>query len=494
MLAMSELELKFQVPPHAVAALRAELHRRGGHVVRMTALYYDTPGFDLAKKGLSLRLRREGAAWMQTLKAAGSSTVHRLEHNVALRANGAATPTLDLHRHDGTGPGEALRKLVGGDAQDAQLAVRYATDIERLVCDLRLPDAIVEAAFDAGTIRSGERSERICELELEYKSGAIATLFELARLWRAHGNLRLDTRSKAARGVSLARDDGFGPAVKARKPQVFAGIRGTPFVRAVLRVSLDQVLANASAVGAGSTDEEHIHQLRVGLRRLRTALRELAPLDARIAGDWEKPLAHSFALLGDVRDSVTAARAVQPLLELAGAPRVDWSTAANADPVAVVQDAQFQAVLLDLLSFALQDDDGPQPRTHADLLAFLAARLSRLHRRVGRAARRFERLPLEDQHKARKRLKRLRYLAEFAGPLYDRGAVKRYLAHLEPAQDALGKHVDIAVAMERFRKHRDVDAPALFAARYLEGYLGNTARLAHAALQEPARAQPFWNR
>jgi CHAD domain-containing protein len=319
-------------------------------------------------------------------------------------------------------------------------------------------------------------------------------LFELARLWRAYGNLWLNTRSKAARGVSLARDDGFGPPVRARKPQVFAGISATQFVRAVLRATLDQVLVNASAVAAGSTDEEHIHQLRVGLRRLRTALRELAPLDDRIVDDWEKPLAHAFALLGAARDSVTAARAVQPLLEVAGAPRVDWSAALDVDPVAVVQDGHFQAVLLDLLSFALQDDDGPRPRTHADLLAFLAERLSGLHRRIGRAAQRFERLPLEDQHKARKRLKRLRYLAEFAGPLYERGAVKRYLAHLEPAQDALGKHVDIAVAMERFRRQADVDAPALFAARYLEGYLGNTARLAHAALQEPARAQPFWNR
>ena len=298
---MHELELKFQVPQGAVAALRAELRRRGGHILRLSALYFDTPDLDLAKKGLSLRLRREGSAWMQTLKAEGSSTVHRLEHNVALRGNGAAAPAVDLRRHDGTEPGEALRKVIGGDADDGQLAVRYATDIKRLVCDLRLPGATVEVAFDEGTIRSGERSEVVCELELEYKSGALATLFELARLWQAYGNLCLNTRSKAARGVSLARDDGFGPPVKARKPRAVAGVSGTQFVRAVLRATLDQVLANASAVAAGSTDEEHIHQLRVGLRRLRTALRELAPLDERIDDDWEKPLARTFSLLGDAR-------------------------------------------------------------------------------------------------------------------------------------------------------------------------------------------------
>lgn len=460
----------------------------------MTALYFDTPDFDLAKKGVSLRLRREGPAWMQTLKAEGSSTVHRLEHNVAVRGKGSAAPTLDLRRHDGTGPADVLRKVLGDDLEDGQLAMRYATDITRLVCDLRLPGATVEAAFDEGTIRSGERSTPVRELELEHKSGAIAALFELARLWQAYGNLVLDTRSKAARGVSLARDDGFGPPVKAHKPRVGADVGGTQFVRAVLRATLDQVLANASAVAAGSTDEEHIHQLRVGLRRLRTALRELAALDERIDDDWQKPLARTFSLLGDARDSVTAARAVQPLLELAGAPKLAWSTAANVDPVAVVQDTRFHAVLLDLLGCALEEEDGQRRRTPEDLRAFLAARLSKLHQRVGDAAQRFERLPLDDQHRERKRLKRLRYLAEFAGPLYDRGEVKRYLAHLEAAQDALGKHIDIAVAMERFRKDAAADSKALLAARYLEQYLGNTARLAHAALQEPARAHPFWNR
>ena len=157
-----------------------------------------------------------------------------------------------------------------------------------------------------------------------------------------------------------------------------------------------------------------------------------------------------------------------------------------------MQDTRFQAVLLDLLGFALQDDEGQHPHPHGR-----SARVSRhevvgnLHQRVDHAAQRFERLPLEDQHTARKRLKRLRYLAEFAGPLYARGAVKGYLAHLEPAQDALGKHIDIAVAMERFRKDADADAQALFAARYLEGYLGNTARLAHAALQEPRARNRF---
>lgn len=53
---------------------------------------------------------------------------------------------------------------------------------------------------------------------------------------------------------------------------------GPTLMRAVLRNALQQVLANASEVAEGSESPDVIHQARVGLRRLRTALRELAPL------------------------------------------------------------------------------------------------------------------------------------------------------------------------------------------------------------------------
>jgi hypothetical protein len=55
----------------------------------------------------------------------------------------------------------------------------------------------------------------------------------------------------------------------------------------------------------GSRQPEHVHQLRIGLRRLRVVLRELAPLDSAGSGPppppppppppgWEAPLAELF--------------------------------------------------------------------------------------------------------------------------------------------------------------------------------------------------------
>jgi|SRR5882672_3813997 len=494
---MSELELKFEVPAGVVAALRAELGRRGGRSSPLTAYYYDTPDFTLARHGVSLRLRREGRSWVQTLKAEGSSAIHRLEHNVSIRGASGVPPRLDLHRHKSGEAGAALRNALG-KSEAKTLGVRYSTRITRFACDLRIGNSVIEAAFDRGTIKAESRSEVVCELELEHKSGPTRALFDLAKAWSAYAGLWLSTRSKAERGVALAEVRSHRPATKARKPRVDDDMTGTRFLRAVLRSTLDQVLANASEIassGNQTVDEEHVHQCRVGLRRLRTALRELGPLDYRVDPQWERPLSEAFTLLGEARDKVTAARAVQPLLELTQAPLTQWQNDAEVDPVAAVRAVEFQSALLDLLGFALEEDDGgPLQRAPApaQLRADLHARLAKLHAKVCAAGERFERLPFEQQHKTRKRLKRLRYLAEFVEPLSKDKAAKRYLAHLEPAQDAIGRHMDIAVAMQRFSKDAQLDPRALFAARYLEAYLGNTARIAHVSLRAMAAADPFW--
>ena len=496
---MSELELKFQVPAEVVPALRAELKRRGAQATSLAALYFDTPDFALGRARIALRLRREGTEWVQTLKASGRSAVDRLEHNVPRGRNGSAPPQLDLDLHRDSEAGAALRDAIGKPAL-ATLAQRYGTEVTRLACDLRIDGMVVEAAFDEGTIGAGSRTERICELELERKSGAPDALFEIAKAWSDYAGLCLNTRSKAMRGVLLAQGKSRGPAVKARKPRLPDMVSGPQFLRSVLRSTLDQVLANASEIAdskSSDVDEEHVHQLRVGLRRLRTALRELGPLDRGVDPRWEAPLAHAFAHLGEARDAVTARRVVRPLLEHTQAPLYEWKMAAPPDPVATVHDHAFQATLLDLLHFALKHDAGVDSaeaaaEAHAHLLGFLAKRLSRLRNRMRKAAGTFECMPIDEQHRARKQLKRLRYLAEFAAPLAKGKAAKRFLECLEPAQDALGRHVDIAVAMAHFRTAADTDLRAMFAARYLEAYLGNTARIAQSALREVAQARRFW--
>jgi CHAD domain-containing protein len=271
---------------------------------------------------------------------------------------------------------------------------------------------------------------------------------------------------------------------------------GAQMLRAMMRSALDHVLANASELASGSLDEEHVHQVRVGLRRLRTALREVGPLGQGVKPEWDEPLSATFARLGEVRDNETVARAVRPLLEQAGAPKLDWQApAVKVDPGAVVRDATFQSTLIELLAFALHEETSGRPAApHAEGVAHVRTRLSKLHRQVVQGGKRFEALPREEQHRVRKRLKRLRYLSEFVEPLWKGKDARRYLRHLGPAQDALGAHNDVAVAMQNFRKDAEQDPRALFAAGYLQAHLDTTARAAHTALKRVADAFRFWKR
>lgn len=493
---MNELELKFQVPAEAQKALRRELLARGARSTRLIARYFDTPDDLLAKHRVALRLRKEGRRWVQTLKASGASVVDRLEHNVPLQVPAGTDPQLDLSRHVGTPAGKALQDALGSTSPDA-LVERYATDVLRLAAQFKWPGSEVEAALDIGCLRSGDLERPICELELEHLAGGLDGLFELARLWRDHAGLWLDSRSKSQRGSVMATRQMYGPPVKARTPVLAVNMSGHVLLRAIVNSALEQILDNASELAGGSVDAEHVHQLRVGLRRMRSALRDLGALAHDIDSAWEPALAQIFGRLGGIRDDETVASAVRGLLQQAGAPKLAWPIeSADKDAGAMVREAQFQQVLLQMLQWAVMpsSDEARSACPPEQAREHLEARLNKLHKQVVHGGKAFEQLPTEEQHRVRKRLKRLRYLAEFVRSLWPAKPVQRYLKRLEPAQDALGHHNDVVVAGEKFIADAQQDPASNFAAGFLVAHRAITARGACVALADVSKASRFWRR
>ena len=92
----------------------------------------------------------------------------------------------------------------------------------------------------------------------------------------------------------------------------------------------------------------------------------------------------------------------------------------------------------------------------------------------------------------RKRLKRLRYLAELTIDLWPQDQVQRYLKRMAAAQDALGHHNDVAVAAAAFRADASTQPASWFAAGYLEAHLAVTARAARKALTRVSQVDCFW--
>ncbi|CAN7628930.1 CYTH and CHAD domain-containing protein [Variovorax sp. LjRoot84] len=500
---MTEFELKFQVDAQHRAAVEAAVARGRSRRTQLQARYFDTADGALAAQRLVLRVRKEGKNWVQTAKAPADGPLQRHEDNVELSTERASeVPLPRIERHEGTPVGELIAKALraaGHEPADAVLVPLYLTDIRRTTREMRTGDALVELAFDRGEVRAGEHSHAVCELEIELKSGSPRSMLELARRWRMRYGLWLDTVSKSARGERLAKGIEYGEPVKAEAPKLGDDPSGVQVFRAVLNSCLAQILPNASEVAAGSTDAEHVHQLRVAIRRLRTALREMAELAPSIDPAWEPALVDAFRALGRQRDREHLQQTVQPQIEAVGGPSVDWhegaSEGSSPAPAEVVRSAAFQLVLMSLIEASLPEEEpsGEQLEPGVPARKPLRARLSKLHRQVVRDGRRFDALEVEEQHRVRKRLKRLRYLGEFVAPLFDQGA-KRYLKELRPAQDALGTHNDAAMAIAAYRDAANRDGRAWFAVGWLSARQPASALECRDALGKIADVHPFWKK
>lgn len=483
---MNEFELKFQVPRDRLAAVQAALKRGSVERTRLRATYFDTADGALARRKLTLRLRQEGRAHVQTAKGPGPTSVERLEHNVAI-APGAGLPVVDLHA--GHPIAQALRDALAEG--DGELVPLFETDVVRRARLLEAAGTTVEIALDEGRIRAGGASVPVLELEFELKEGSPEALVEVAQRWCEQHGLWLDPLTKSGAGKRLAEGVTQPPPVTAAEVRA---ARGTAtLLAAILDAALSQVLGNARELAAGTGGDAHVHQLRVGLRRLRSALRELsswADIEA-VAREVDAPLRALFTVLGEHRDRATLLPALRAELEAARAPLAGWD-APLPDAGAAVREPALQVALLRLLALVQalsRGEDGGLKAARRDA----GERLRKLHRKALRAGRHFVALAPAERHRVRKRLKRLRYLGELVRPLFDGKDVDRYVASLKRLQDTLGRYQDAAAGRRMFTQHAQEDARAWFGAGWLAAREEQLARECERACRKLAReARPFW--
>jgi triphosphatase len=482
---MNEIELKFQVPAaRRVQVLRAVATRNSTRV-SLRARYFDTAGRDLAQAGLALRVRKEGRRWVQTLKGAGDGIWQRLEHEVVLNAPARWVPAVDPALHDGTPAGDALRQALGEGA----LLPTYGTEVTRTQRLLRTRGCLVELAFDQGALVAGDRRWPLCELEFELKGGDAEALAALAARWAARFGLTLDIRTKAERGDRLSRGVRLGAPVKAMPLALPEAVDSHAALRAVVANCLLQVLGNASEIAhEADTLPEHLHQLRVGLRRLRTALRELGALSPQVGAGWAGSLGRLFARLGTARDRDALAQTLLPALQKAGAsglelPQIEPEPAAQA----ALREPATTRLWLELLAFA-----AGSTASNEFFAPLVRQRLARLFRQVRRDAARFAELDDVARHRLRKRVKRLRYLSEFAAALFRARDLQSFQKRLAPAQDALGAFNDVCVARALFEPVGLQDAMAMFALGWLAHERDDAIVRCVRTLAVLRKARPFW--
>ena len=516
---MHELELKFAVPSYQQSVLRKNIDTKTAQQQRLSAYYFDTPNQDLAKKGIALRIRFEDSQWVQTLKTAGDGVAKRVELNTVLSLRG--TPdTLDVSSlvpdisliTEPTVVAQ-LTSIMPLDQLAQALIVQYFTDVQRTSRQIKKNNSRIEIAYDIGKVGIGHLNSQkpannheltqsdIHEIEFELLEGDPSDLIEVAKTWCKKYKLYLSTVTKAQRGSLLLANKQFAQPVKADLAvlQLHKGISQFAFLQAVVNNCLVQILPNASAIAEGSPDGNLVHQLRVGIRRLRTALKHFKFAQDYIDPNWLMVLKQTFSLLGEYRDKEILQIKTQPLLESAGAPHVEWSTAVDIMPIDAVRANDFQILLLELIGFTHL----PVPADNPKAKAPVAKKLEKLFTAIATASDKFASLDTDSQHGVRKDLKSLRYVSEFAAPLFanqkdgkkGKKATKlnAFLQYLEPAQDVLGEYNDNVVGHANYLEKAKTDPNALFAVGWFSGREQASAEQCAVSLKTVKNAPKFWS-
>ena len=453
-----EIELKLEVPPASVPALGRipSLRALVDHpdIATEISVYFDTDKHKLRRHGLTLRVRRTGDRRVQTIKAvADGKFLERDEWEAEIPSD---TPDLSLAR------GTPLEPLLSRKLR-RRLKPVFETKVRRRSSSLSDETRAVMLTLDKGRVDTGERSQPLCEIELELKRGARETLFELAREVVDALPAQLAVASKAERGYALI-DGADGAPAKAVSVDLHRDMDARDGFRAIARSCLKQIVANVPALRAD--DPEGVHQMRVGLRRLRAAM----SLFGDILGDREtaaikrelkwltQELAESRQLEVLIRRVVAPAKRRQtPASGLSSFARdIDRQRAQALDRAqGAVGSVRFRRLLVEVAAWietgqwALPQDGLIRGRAEMPVVEFAAGELNRRWRKLRKKCKTLQKLSPRRRHKLRIQDKKLRYASEFFASLFPgRKAARRrnaLLTRLERLQDGLGDLNDIVV-------------------------------------------------
>ena len=253
-----------------------------------------------------------------------------------------------------------------------------------------------------------------------------------------------------------------------------------------MRAAIEQVAANSAGAAAGR-DPEYLHQLRVGVRRLRSTLRAFRELLRRKRADAiEAPWRAMMQTLGEARDWDVFMQSLSGDLRK---PALRHQREAQHRARALVHSPEFDAAARRTFAWA-QSHPWRRRADPAEPLADFARRaLEHLHESLRKAVRGIEWRDGQRRHRVRIRVKRMRYGCDFFASAFPHRSARAFLESLRTLQDILGEMNDIEVQRDLLRKL----APAGSALRLLENECAVRERLASRERALIAALAPAWD-
>jgi CHAD domain-containing protein len=484
--------LEFDISPDEVARLLrspALTSRRVGRprTTKVHTIWHDSATGELQASGLALA--EQAGAWRLERLVPNGRAEWLPAGPAPVLAQGASPEALPLRLH---GPLVPVAAFTGTSRSFALSATADGARIDVLQGDLR------GVAHDAPACRV-------------VFAGPAADMAALAQDLAMQANLEVPRAGLAACAVALARGS-TPPPRQIGTPHVPPGLTVDEALVLTTAHLADVILYWASLAPEGASPDP-VHQMRVAVRRLRSALavfRRAAPGSA--VADLAPALKDLASRLGAARDwdvflDETGA-AVQSAFP--GDRRIAAMLAASARR----REAAYATLATYLaseawrrlaLSLALVPTVRPWHSTAngvapAEMLAapaetYAAQALSRAFKRLLGAGDELSLLPVEALHSVRKQAKKLRYAIEFFAPLFPAKPVRRFVDRLTDLQEALGSLNDAAVAAELMAQLGG-GADRAFAAGVVQGYVAASTRPAADAAfrcwRKLARHETFW--
>ena len=481
-----EVELKLELPQNAVEAFeRSGLLPSEGAKAELQAVYFDTPDRQLEAKGYTLRIRRSGHERIQTVKAdngqGGGGLFARAEWEMPVTQD---EPVIDTRTPIAAALGEAADMI----------APAFHVNVERRTWSIAEGQDATELVLDIGTVSAGERQAPICEIELESKAGGPAALFSLARQIEALVPVRLGVAAKSERGYRLlaAAPSSF----KAEPVSLKTGNRAEEAFQIIVRACVRHYRLNEGLL-LDHYDPLALHQARVAVRRMRSALTLFKPMLAEAdVSRFQAELRWLAKLLGEARDLDVLLDRTEPG-ELQD--RIDAARGvAHAKVIDALGSQRVRGMMIDIVEWLTLGAGKVAPDAErlrdepAEL--FAARQLQRFHRWVVIHGRRMTKLDDERRHEVRKKAKKLRYASEFFAGLFfgtkkERRRHGRYIEALEVLQDDLGALNDLVSTAGLLSKHGLSGDPDAVKGGGSKKKLIPAAADAH---EELADAKPFW--
>jgi triphosphatase len=360
-----------------------------------------------------------------------------------------------------------------------------------------------------GAVRAVAAEHRTCRIVL---GGAEPAVLAVALALASELSVAVPRASLAAEALSVMRGGTPPPPRHEGPPGLPAGLSvAAAFAHAVGHLT-DVILHFAPSAADGQNGPEPVHQMRVAVRRLRSAIKvfrravrcpsvdaadsDLKALASRLGPtrDWDVFVTETGA---KVAAAFPTERKVRGLLAAAERRRL----ACHAELRAYLQGVEFRRLGIELACLAGGDawqatlDETEKNELASPLNDFAAVVLNRRLERLAQLDDDIETLEPPALHAIRIRAKRLRYAAEIFAPLFPGKAARRFIRRLATLQDRLGAMNDGTVA-ETLLGELGSNRLA-FASGVVLGFVGAHGRQARERIARAwhkfHRLAPFWD-